>query len=124
MTGRIRVSGIRFHAYHGLTKLERQVGVRHRVDIEMDTDIGVPARSDRIEDTIDYREIHEIVVRIGRGNSFHLIETLAARIAEQILDSFPVQRVRVAVDKETPVLDGMVDSVGVEVVLAREEEPQ
>ena len=117
MLGRVRVSGIRFHAFHGLSKLERQVGVRHRVDVEMDTDISVAAESDSIEDTIDYGEIHELVVKIGRGNSFHLIEVLAMRIAREILENYPVSRVKIRVDKETPVLDGMVDSVGVEVEL-------
>ncbi len=117
MLGRVRVSGIRFHAFHGLSKLERQVGVRHRVDVEMDTDISRAAMSDRIEDTIDYGEVHELVVKIGRGNSFHLIEVLAMRIAREILENYPVSRVKIRVDKETPVLDGMVDSVGVEIEL-------
>ena len=121
MLGRVRVSGIRFHAFHGLSKLERQVGVRHRVDVEMDTDISVAAESDRIEDTIDYGEIHELVVKIGRGNSFHLIEVLAMRIAREILENYPVSRVKIRVDKETPVLDGMVDSVGVEVELDKQD---
>jgi dihydroneopterin aldolase len=122
MQGRIKVSGIRFHAFHGLTKLERQVGVRYRVDVAMDADIAKPAETDRIEDAVDYRHVHELVVKIGRGNSFRLIETLVERIARQILERYPaVQRVRVSVDKETPVLDGLVDSVGVEVTMGREE---
>ncbi|NJN64666.1 MAG: dihydroneopterin aldolase [Acidobacteria bacterium] len=121
MLGTVKVSGIRFHAFHGLTKLERQIGVRYRIDVEMDTDIATPARTDEIADAIDYRGVHELVVRIGRGNSFRLIETLVARIAHELLAAYPASRVRVSVDKETPVLDGMVDSVGVEVTLNREE---
>jgi dihydroneopterin aldolase len=120
MLGRITVNGIRFHAFHGLTKLERQIGVRHRVDIAMKADIEKAAGSDRIEDTVDYREIHDIVIRVGRQNSFHLIETLAVRIAQEILERFRCDEVRVSVQKETPVLDGMVDSVGVEVTLGKE----
>jgi dihydroneopterin aldolase len=120
MLGRITVNGIRFHAFHGLTKLERQIGVRHRVDIAMKADIEKAAGTDRIEDTVDYREIHDIVIRVGRQNSFHLIETLAVRIAQEILERFRCDEVRVSVQKETPVLDGMVDSVGVEVTLGKE----
>jgi dihydroneopterin aldolase len=120
MQGRTTVNGIRFHAFHGLTKLERQIGVRHRVDIAMKADIEKAAGSDRIEDTVDYREIHDIVIRVGRQNSFHLIETLAVRMAQEILERFRCDEVRVSVQKETPVLDGMVDSVGVEVTLGKE----
>ncbi len=121
MRGAVRVSGIRFHAFHGLTRLERQVGVRHRVDVVLHHDIGIPAASDRVEDTVDYRSVHDLVVRVGRQNSFHLIETLAVRLARELLREFPVPRVEVVVHKETPVLDGMVDDVAVEVEMAREE---
>jgi len=94
--------------------------VRHRVDIAMKADIEKAAGSDRIEDTVDYREIHDIVIRVGRQNSFHLIETLAVRIAQEISSASAATRSASSVQKETPVLDGMVDSVGVEVTLGKE----
>ncbi|GAB4224375.1 MAG: dihydroneopterin aldolase [Acidobacteriota bacterium] len=124
LEGRVRVNGIRFHAFHGLTRLERQVGVRYRVDVELATDITAAAETDQIAHAIDYRDVHALVVEIGRGNSFHLIETLAVRIGRELLSRFPAHRVRVTVDKETPVLDGVVDTVGVAVDLPqRREEP-
>ncbi len=119
MIGRITVSGIRFHAYHGLTKLERQVGVRHKVDVILTADISKAAKSDSIDDTMDYRAIHDLVVRVGRENSFHLIETLASRICGEILRDFRCDQVEVSVCKETPVLDGILDTVGVELVMTR-----
>jgi dihydroneopterin aldolase len=122
MTGRITVSGIRFHAFHGLTKLERQVGVRYRVDVEVVADVARAAETDRIEDTIDYRAVHDLVVSIGRSNSFHLIEKLASRIGEEILRNFRCDSVRVDARKETPVVDGIVDSVGVCLTMTREED--
>lgn len=113
---RIIVGGIKFHAYHGFTKLEREVGVRCSIDVEMERDLDAAIRSDALSDTVDYRKIHGLVLEIGReGGSFHLIESLAGRIAEQILKRFPVARVTVRVRKETPLLDGIVDFVGVEV---------
>jgi len=121
MRGRVVVSGIRFHAFHGLTKLERQIGVRHRVDVALVTEIARAAASDRIEDAVDYRAVHDVVVDVGRKNSFHLIETLAVRIAEEVLRRFACEAVELQVRKETPVLDGMVDSVGVDVTLRRED---
>jgi dihydroneopterin aldolase len=121
MIARITVNGIRFHAFHGLTKLERQIGVRHCVDVAMRAEIDAAAESDRIEQTIDYREVHDLIVRIGRQNSFHLIETLATRIARELLTMFPCEEVEVSVRKETPVLDGMVDSVGVQFTMRRDE---
>jgi dihydroneopterin aldolase len=111
---KVFLEGIRFHGFHGLTRMEREVGVRYSVDVEMAADLSAASRSDRIDATIDYRKVHSLVVEIGRRESFRLIETLAVRLADEILDKFSVQRVRVRVRKETPVLDGIVDAVGVE----------
>ena len=73
---RIIVGGIKFHAYHGFTKLAREVGVRCSIDVEMKLDLSAAIRSDRLGDTIDYREVHRLVLEIGREwRSFHLIES-------------------------------------------------
>jgi dihydroneopterin aldolase len=115
-TDRIIVAGIRFHAFHGFTKLEREVGVRCSIDVEMVKDLEDAIRNDKLTSTVDYRKVHDLVLEIGReGSSFHLIESLAGRIAEEILLRFPVLEAVVRVRKETPLLDGIVDYVGVEV---------
>jgi dihydroneopterin aldolase len=117
---RIIVGGIKFHAYHGFTKLEREVGVRCSIDVEMVRDLSEAIRSDSLATTVDYRAVHGLVLEIGReGRSFHLIESLAGRIAEEILRRFAVEQVTVRVRKETPLLDGIVDFVGVEVTRNR-----
>lgn len=112
---RIILRGIRFHGFHGLSKMEREVGGRYSVDIEMSYDCSRAFASDRIADTIDYRKVHRLVKKIGRGDSYRLIEALAGRIVESILLEFPVEEVLVRLHKETPVLDGIVQSVGVEI---------
>jgi len=113
---RIVVGGIKFHAYHGLTRLEREVGVRCSIDVIMNVDLSDAIASDHLRDTIDYREIHRLVLDIGQDQgSYHLIESLAGRIADAILDRYQVQEVTVRVRKETPIIDGIVDYIGVEV---------
>lgn len=117
---RIIVGGIKFHAFHGFTQLEREVGVRCSIDVEMSLDLAPAVASDKLRDTIDYRQVHSLVLDIGRRRrSYHLIESLAGKIAEEILSQFPVRSVIVRVRKETPLLDGIVDSVGVEVTRDR-----
>ena len=123
MPDKILLEGIRFHGFHGLTRMEREMGVRYSVDVEMTADLSAAARNDRISDTIDYRKVHHLVVEIGRRESYKLIETLAAHLAEEILSKFPVQAVCVRVRKETPVLDGIVDAVGVETERKRADSP-
>ncbi len=112
---KIVLHGIRFHGYHGLSKMEREVGGRYSVDVELTCDYSRALASDRIADTVDYRKVHHRIEEIGRGGSFRLIEALAGRIVESLLREFPVEEVLIRLHKETPVLDGIVQSVGVEI---------
>ena len=112
--GKILVTGIKFHGYHGLTRIEREIGVRYSVDVEMTCDLAAAARTDRVQDTIDYRDVHHLVIEVGKSNSYRLIETLASRIVDAVLARTRAAVVLVRVRKETPILDGIVDAVSVE----------
>jgi dihydroneopterin aldolase len=122
MTDQIFVEGIKFHGFHGLTKLERQVGVRLSVDVTIEMNLEKSGRSDRMSDTIDYALVHKKVIEVGRGNSYKLLETFALKLLDEFLAGFPVDRVTVRVRKETPVLDGIVDAVGVQMSRTRARE--
>jgi len=119
MTDQIFVEGIKFHGFHGLTKLERQVGVRLSVDVTIEMDLEKSGRSDRMSDTVDYALVHRKVVEVGRGKSYKLLETFALKLLDEFLAEFAVDRVTVRVRKETPVLDGIVDAVGVQMSRSR-----
>lgn len=121
MNDRIFIEGIKFHGYHGLTRMERQIGVRLSVDVSLWIDLERSGRSDSVRYTVDYRKVHERVVAIGRGSSHKLLESFVASLLDALFDEFKADRIAVRVRKETPVLDGIVDSVGVEMVRAREE---
>jgi len=111
---RIFIEGIKFHGYHGLTRMERQVGVRLSVDVTLELDLEGSGRSDNFRKTLDYRKVHKKVIEIGRGPSHRLLESYAVALLDALFDEFTVDRITVKVRKETPVLDGIVDSVGVE----------
>jgi dihydroneopterin aldolase len=119
MTDQIFVEGIKFHGFHGLTRLERQVGVRLSVDVTIEMDLEKSGRSDRMSDTIDYALVHKKVIEVGRGQSYKLLETFALKLLDEFLAGYPVDRVTVRVRKETPVLDGIVDAVGVQMSRGR-----
>ena len=116
---RILIEGIKFHGFHGLTRLERQVGVRLSVDLALDMDLEAAGRNDNVRATLDYRKVHQRVVEIGRGRSHKLLESFAIAVLDALLEEFPADRVSIRVRKDTPVLDGIVDSVGVEMTRTR-----
>jgi dihydroneopterin aldolase len=119
MKDKILLSGVRFHGYHGLTRMEREVGGRYSIDLELTYDYSKAIVSDRIADTLDYRKVHRIVQEIGRGKSYRLIEALAGKIVVTLFEEVGVDEIFIRVRKETPVLDGIVESVGVELRRSR-----
>ncbi len=82
---RILLEGMSFQGRHGVRPEERERPQEFKVDIEVDTDLSEPGKSDRIDDTIDYRQIRAIAKEVIEGESQKLLETLAARIAEKVL---------------------------------------
>jgi len=122
LTDRIFIEGIKFHGFHGLTRLERKVGVRLAVDIYLETCLAASGASDDVKDTVDYRKIHHRVLTLGRETSHKLLESFATMVIEDLFRRFKgIDRITMKVRKETPVLDGIVDSVGVEISRRRDE---
>ena len=87
MTGQdlLRLEGMRFFGHHGCLADERGAGVHLDLDVELTTDTREAARSDRVEDTIDYARLVETCRRVVEESSYHLIETVAERLAEELL---------------------------------------
>jgi 7,8-dihydroneopterin aldolase/epimerase/oxygenase len=89
-----------FHGRHGVRDAERERPQEFKVDIEVDCDLSRPGISDRIEDTVDYREVRAIAKEVIEGESQKLLETLAARIAERVLQLQNVAGVSVRIAKK------------------------
>lgn len=88
-----------FQGRHGVRAAERERPQEFKVDIEVDCDLSRPGISDRIEDTVDYREVRAIAKELIEGESQKLLETLAARIAERVLQLQYVAGVSVRIAK-------------------------
>ena len=112
---RIRIRGIQFFGHHGVTPAEREVGQRLVVDVELRLDLRRAGSRDRLEDTVNYAEVHDLVCEVGRGESVALLEALADRMAWAVLRRFGPREVTVAIRKPAPPIDGVMESVGVEV---------
>jgi 7,8-dihydroneopterin aldolase/epimerase/oxygenase len=113
---RIVLEGMEFSGKHGLSAAERARSQRFTVDIELEADLARASRSDRIEDTVDYRRVRAIARDVIEGEAAHLIETLAGRIARQALQVPRVRAVSVKVTKRPP---SMRPLAGASVVMRR-----
>ncbi len=90
---------LRIRTIVGIWEWERRMPQIVSIDLDMGTDIRRAARSDQIEDTLDYKAVTGRVKALVTDSGFNLIETMAERIAALIIDEFGVPWVRVAVHK-------------------------
>ncbi len=116
---KILISEIDCVAAIGVTSEERTMKQRLSIDIELSVDAAHPAQSDSLRDALDYSRVASAVQEVCRSRDFHLIETLAERIAARILSDFSTGQVRVLVRKLSPVLEPRVKCVSIEIVRSR-----
>ena len=118
MTVTVELLALELYGYHGLEEDERREGQRFLFDLWLDVSDDA-ARSDRIEDAVDYRDAVAIVREVSDGRAFHLLEGLAAAVAEALIERLPVERARVRVRKPDVVLAAPVEHAAVSAERAR-----
>jgi dihydroneopterin aldolase len=102
---KLRITGLEVSARIGIRDWEQQVLQRLSIDLELEMDAARPAASDDIVDALDYGLVARDVIDFVRASRFHLIETLAEHIAQRLLDSFSVSRLKLCVHKPGAVPD-------------------
>ncbi len=109
--GVIIIGPIRVYAYHGCLPEEGKIGGEYSVVIKVTADFYKAEKNDELSSTVDYCDVHEIVVREMKVRS-KLIEHVAARIAEALKNELPlIEEVEVSLTKMTPPMNGDVDQV-------------
>jgi dihydroneopterin aldolase len=118
----ITLHNMSFYAYHGVTKVERQVGQRFYLDVTFWLDLSRPGRSDDVRDTADYVKVYEVISNMTLTRRYHLIEALAQDIADQIMAAMAaIEAVEVTVRKPQVPLIGILDHVSVTLHRERED---
>ena len=120
LVGKVQIEALEVHAYHGWHAHEGEFGQHFTVDIELETDISLAARSDELAHAIDYAAIVSATRRLFVERRYKLVEAAAVALAEGLLREFAsVNSARVRVRKLKPPIPDRLASVGVEISLAR-----
>lgn len=99
MTDHVFIEGLETEALIGIYDWERRIRQTLVFDIEMAFDNRVPAATDDIALTLNYKDVSKRLVEYVGQSGFGLVETLAERCAAIILDEFGVARVRLKLSK-------------------------
>jgi 7,8-dihydroneopterin aldolase/epimerase/oxygenase len=111
----VEIIGLSLYTHHGVTAAEREVGQRLVLDVSFD--VGEPDAliTDRVEDTIDYGEVCQVIALIAQQRSYKTLERLCAVIADRLASQFDAQVVTVKASKPEPPIPLPVEEVSVEV---------
>ncbi len=109
-----------FYGFHGNKPEEKSLGQRFVVDVVVTADLSQAGASDALEDTIDYGKVYSIVKRTVEGPSLNLIEAVAERICDEVMQiSHRIERVETVVGKPAVPLTGSLDGAEVRLVRRR-----
>ncbi len=96
---RVFIEGLQVEALIGIYDWERRVRQPLLFDLEMTFDNRVPAASDAIADTLDYKAVSKRIVALAEASSHGLVETLAEQVAAMVLAEFAVGALRLKLSK-------------------------
>ena len=111
----IEISGLSLYTHVGVSAAEREVGQRLLFDIRIDVGESDATETDRIEDTVDYGEVCQLVALIEQQRNYKTLERLCTVVADRIIEDFGAEAVWVKAAKPEPPIPLPVEEVSVEV---------
>ena len=111
----VEVTGLSLYTHHGVSAAEREVGQRLILDLRFDAGACDATVTDRVEDTVDYGRVCDVVALEAQRRSYKTLEALCTAIADRLLGDFETSEVWVKATKPEPPIALPVESVSVEV---------
>ncbi len=107
------VSNLAVETIIGIHPQERTTPQEVLISFELQADTRKAAQSDDIADALDYAGASQRIIELVTNSRFRLIETMAERIAELLLEAYPLSAVAVEVRK--PAALSSAETVGVRI---------
>jgi 7,8-dihydroneopterin aldolase/epimerase/oxygenase len=111
----VELRGLSIYTHHGVTEAEREIGQRLELDVSFDVPHCDALLTDRLEDTVDYAEVADIVVLACTERSHKTLERLCHVICERLAERYGCETVTVRAAKPEPPIPLAMDEVAVEV---------
>lgn len=115
---KVFISGLSIQTTIGFYQWEKEIKQTLVFDVELGWDIRPAAENDELEKTLDYAAISVEIERFANDNPVDLLETLAQRTADHLMDTYQVKWLKMKIHKPNAVHNAA--SVGVEIERSRE----
>jgi 7,8-dihydroneopterin aldolase/epimerase/oxygenase len=111
---RIFLRGLTAECIIGFIDWERRVKQTVVVDLEIPVDCRHAALTDAVADTVDYKKVAKRVLAFIEASEFKLVETLAQRLALLLLEEFPLEWIRLSINKPGAIRNSRDVGVSIE----------
>ena len=111
----IEISGLSLYTHIGVSAAEREIGQRLLFDIRIDVGESDATETDRVEDTVDYSEVCQLVALVAQQRSYKTLERLCTVVADRVIEEFGAEAVWVKAAKPEPPIPLALEEVSVEV---------
>lgn len=113
MKSYILLENIEIYAHHGVFRQETVVGNTFILNIKLKVDVQNSANSDRLQDTVSYADIYNIINQEMKIPA-RLLEHIGGRILKTIKKDFPqIEEIELKISKKNPPLGGQVEYASV-----------
>ena len=110
----ITLAKMEFEGHTGCLDFEKTDGQKFIVSLELYVDRIKGCYSDELSDTVDYANIYKAVKEIVTADKGNLIECLAQKISDRVLDEDKrINKVKVTVSKPEAPVNGIFDTMEV-----------
>ncbi|MCW8922632.1 MAG: dihydroneopterin aldolase [Gammaproteobacteria bacterium] len=93
------IEDLRIETIIGIYDWEREIRQIVSIDLEMASDNTLAAATESIDDAINYKAVAKRLIQFVEESEFQLVETMAERIAEIVLNEFNVPWLRLKLSK-------------------------
>ena len=111
---KIEIKNLKIMGRHGVFDFERFQDRTFELDLVLFLDLSKASKSDNLEDTIDYAEIIDVVIKEFTKKNYNLIEAVAESIISRLFKEFNFDKVKVRIRKPHAPIDAEFDTVQVE----------
>jgi dihydroneopterin aldolase len=115
----VELRGLSIYTHHGVSDAEQEVGQRMEFDLSFDVPDCDAVLTDRLEDTVDYAEVCDIVALAVTERNYKTLERVCHVVAGRLMERFDCESVRVRAAKPEPPVPYQVQEAAVELTLDR-----
>lgn len=112
---RVLIESLTVYTTIGVYDWEKNIKQKLVLDLEMAWNNKPAGKSDNVEFCLDYFVVSQSITSFIEANKFELIETVAERVAQLVIEQFSVQWLKIKVSKP----DAIANAGNVAVIIER-----